>query len=152
MQWTHYNNLRVSKDASFEEIRQSYRKLISLHHPNRAQAHERAEKNRICKIINHSYKILSDPRTRALYDEKLQQQEDLFANIKNVDDYAHTHSWHTSPHYGHHTSKYNSEETYEILRNIREKAMPFIKDFIIFFFSTIIILILAVISLIRRGF
>jgi molecular chaperone DnaJ len=58
--------LSVSRSATQEEIKTSFRRLASIHHPdknpNDPQAHVRF------KEINASYQVLSDPQRRAMYD------------------------------------------------------------------------------------
>ncbi|QUH03527.1 J domain-containing protein [Saccharopolyspora erythraea] len=61
----YYEVLGVSRDASAEEIQQSYRKLARRYHPDvnsDPQAEERF------KEINEAYDVLSDPETRKRYD------------------------------------------------------------------------------------
>src|SRR3712207_1070732 len=62
-----YKILGVSKGASQEEIRKSYRKLARKHHPDANRDDPEAE-NRF-KEIQHAYEILSNPEKRREYDE-----------------------------------------------------------------------------------
>ena len=59
--------LEISKDASQEEIRRSYRKLARKYHPD-ANPDDRHAEERF-KEIQHAYEILSDPEKRRGYDE-----------------------------------------------------------------------------------
>jgi molecular chaperone DnaJ len=62
-----YKILGVSKEASQEEIRRSYRKLARKHHPDANRDDPKAEER--FKEIQHAYEILSDPEKRREYDE-----------------------------------------------------------------------------------
>src|SRR5215217_6872819 len=62
-----YKVLGVSKGASQEEIRRSYRKLAREHHPDANRDDPKAEER--FKEIQHAYEILSNPKKRRQYDE-----------------------------------------------------------------------------------
>lgn len=62
-----YKILKVSKGASQEDIRRSYRKLAREHHPDANQDNPDAEEQ--FKGIQHAYEILSNPEKRREYDE-----------------------------------------------------------------------------------
>src|ERR687894_405212 len=62
-----YKVLGVSKGASQEEIRRSYRKLARKHHPDANRDDQGAEER--FKEIQHAYEILSNPEKRREYDE-----------------------------------------------------------------------------------
>ena len=62
-----YKVLGVSKGASQEEIRRSYRKLAREHHPDANRDDPKAEER--FKEIQHAYEILSNPEKRREYDE-----------------------------------------------------------------------------------
>jgi DnaJ-class molecular chaperone len=57
---THYDNLKVSKDAPIEVIQAAYRSLAKKYHPDINK--DNPDAARIMKIINSSYEILSDPQ------------------------------------------------------------------------------------------
>ena len=63
----YYEILEVSKTASADEIKKSYRKLAMKYHPDRNQGNKEAEAK--FKDINQAYDILKDEQKRAAYDK-----------------------------------------------------------------------------------
>jgi molecular chaperone DnaJ len=61
-----YKILEVSKTASDEEIKKSYRKLAMKYHPDRNKDDPAAEAK--FKEISEAYDVLKDPEKRAAYD------------------------------------------------------------------------------------
>ncbi|MEI6000084.1 DnaJ domain-containing protein, partial [Paraburkholderia bengalensis] len=70
---SHYDNLKVSRDAPQEVIRAAYKTLSQKYHPDRRIDDPDAE--RVMKIINASYAVLSDPAQRKEHDEWLARKE-----------------------------------------------------------------------------
>lgn len=70
---THYDNLKVSRDAPIEVIRAAYRSLSQKYHPDKNNDSE--ESIRIMRIINDSYDVLSNPGTRLSHDEWIRKSE-----------------------------------------------------------------------------
>ena len=62
-----YKVLEVSKEASQDEIRRSYRRLARKFHPDANPGDKKAEER--FKEIQHAYEILSRPEKRREYDE-----------------------------------------------------------------------------------
>lgn len=62
----HYEVLGVSRTATSEEIKVSFRKLAAQHHPDKNAGDPQAAVR--FKEINASYQVLSDPQRRAMYD------------------------------------------------------------------------------------
>lgn len=77
MSKTHYEVLEVSPTSSSTEIRASYRRLVSRHHPDRSPSPESA---RILNAVMLSYEVLSDPIRRANYDTALEHERVKKAN------------------------------------------------------------------------
>lgn len=57
---THYDNLKVSREAPMVVINAAYKALCQTYHPDKYQGHKE-EAERIFKIIVQSYGVLSDP-------------------------------------------------------------------------------------------
>jgi curved DNA-binding protein CbpA len=70
---SHYDNLKVSRDAPQEVIRAAYKTLSQKYHPDRRIDDPDAE--RVMKIINASYAVLSDPVQRKEHDDWLARKE-----------------------------------------------------------------------------
>lgn len=70
---THYDNLKVARDASPEQIRASYRTLTRKHHPDRNP--DNADAERVMSVINVAYGVLSDPTKRSEHDRWIAQAE-----------------------------------------------------------------------------
>lgn len=66
---THYDNLKVSRDAPIEVIQAAYRSLALKHHPDRTGG--APESDATMKAINAAYEVLSDPVARARYDQSM---------------------------------------------------------------------------------
>ncbi len=62
-----YEILNVSKNASEDEIKKSYRKLAMKYHPDQNKGDKAAEKK--FKEVSAAYEILKDPEKKAAYDQ-----------------------------------------------------------------------------------
>ncbi len=62
----YYNILGVSKDASEEQIKKSYRKIAMEYHPDRNPGNKEAEER--FKSASEAYEVLRDPQKREIYD------------------------------------------------------------------------------------
>lgn len=62
-----YSILGLSRGATADEIKKSYRKLASKLHPDKNPGNKSAESQ--FKEVNRANEVLSDPKKRALYDE-----------------------------------------------------------------------------------
>lgn len=63
----YYQILGVARTASAEEIKQAFRKLARLHHPDVAKNKAAGEAK--FKELNEAYEVLGDPEKRQRYDE-----------------------------------------------------------------------------------
>ncbi len=66
---TYYDVLGVARNAPLEVIKIVYRMFSQKHHPDKNQGSESAE--RMMKVLNEAYSVLSDPVKRAAYDAEL---------------------------------------------------------------------------------
>ena len=62
-----YEILGVSKKASDDEIKKSYRKLAMKYHPDRNKSNKESERK--FKEVSAAYEALKDPQKRAAYDQ-----------------------------------------------------------------------------------
>ena len=62
----YYELLEVSRSATGDDIKKSYRRLAMKYHPDRNQGDKEAELK--FKEINEAYEILKDDQKRAAYD------------------------------------------------------------------------------------
>jgi curved DNA-binding protein CbpA len=69
---THYDNLRVARDASTQVIRAAYRSLAQKYHPDRNPA---PDAQQVMRVLNEAWAILSDPARRREHDEWISEQE-----------------------------------------------------------------------------
>ncbi len=69
---THYDNLKVRRDAPLGVIKASYRKLSQKYHPDRNPDPKALE---IMKMINQAWDVLSDPERRAMHDRAIAELE-----------------------------------------------------------------------------
>ena len=62
---TYYETLCVKPDASADEIKSGYRRMVKQWHPDVCHDPDATE---IFRAVQHAYEILSNPRTKARYD------------------------------------------------------------------------------------
>lgn len=72
---THYDNLQVVENASMEVIKGAYRYLSQKWHPDK-NPDNRETAERITKIINEAYEVLSDPVQRQQHDNWIREQRE----------------------------------------------------------------------------
>jgi curved DNA-binding protein CbpA len=69
---THYDNLKVARNAPPEVIRAAYKSLSQMYHPDRNPGD--AQATRVMAIINSSYDVLSNPDRRREHDKWISRQ------------------------------------------------------------------------------
>ena len=74
---THYDNLKIARDAPPEIIRAAYKALCHQYHPDLHSGNPDAD--RIMKTINIAYEVLMDPIKRKEHDKWFEQQERTLA-------------------------------------------------------------------------
>jgi curved DNA-binding protein CbpA len=77
---THYDNLKVARNAPPEVIRAAYKTLSQKYHPDRNP--NSADAIRIIQIINIAYEVLSDPVKRREHDEWIARAETQSEGVK----------------------------------------------------------------------
>ncbi len=70
---THYDNLKVARNAPPEVIRAAYKSLSQRYHPDRNQ--DSSSATRVFQMINTAYDVLSDPVKRREHDAWIAQGE-----------------------------------------------------------------------------
>ena len=73
VQKTHYDTLKVSRDAPIEVIRAAYRVLSQKYHPDRHPEDSAAADT--MGLLNQAYEVLSDPERRRAHDAWIRQVE-----------------------------------------------------------------------------
>jgi hypothetical protein len=68
---TYYEILGIRPDASPEELREAYLRLMKRHHPDRQATADDANQAHVAPLLNRCYELLRDPRSRAAYDAQL---------------------------------------------------------------------------------
>jgi len=109
----HYDTLNVSRAASQAEIKQAYRRLVKLFHPD---SNKTTDKEHIIRI-NAAYEVLSDVQSRQSYD----RQQNIRASsppreqsYRQQRDTAATQQYHTSRRRGQNAD----EQVQEWLRQV----------------------------------
>ena len=71
---THYDNLKVARNAPDSVIRAAYKALMQQYHPDKYDGAE-VQALRITKIIDDAYELLIEPVRRAEHDKWIDEQE-----------------------------------------------------------------------------
>lgn len=72
---THYDNLKVSRDAPLEVIKAAYKALTLMYHPDRNTSDPHATQT--MQTINAAFEVLSDKDRRDDHDRWILEQERL---------------------------------------------------------------------------
>jgi len=86
----HYQILQVNHQATPQEIKQSYRRLVKEFHPD-SQAWSASHEKII--EINAAYEVLADPQRRSRYDQQLSLSNDVFAAQRRTNRSAEAQSY-----------------------------------------------------------
>ena len=69
--YEYYTLLNVGRNADQDEIKRAYRRLCRIYHPDRYQDEQKQKTaTELFRRIQEAYKILSDPRTKSIYDKR----------------------------------------------------------------------------------
>jgi len=71
---THYDNLKVTRDAPASVIKAAYKALCQTFHPDKFQG-STEEAERVIRLVNVSYAVLIDPVKRAGHNAWIREQE-----------------------------------------------------------------------------
>jgi molecular chaperone DnaJ len=63
----HYENLNVNKNSTLKEIKESYLKLIQIHHPDKQSIKDHDK----FISIQESWEVLKNEKDRNIYDQNL---------------------------------------------------------------------------------
>lgn len=69
---THYDNLKVTRNAPLEVIKAAYRAMAQKYHPD---VNPLPGTDHVMKLVNEAWTVLSDPIKRAEHDERIKNQE-----------------------------------------------------------------------------
>ena len=86
----YYEILQVSTQATQAEVKQAYRRLAKLFHPDSQR--ETANHERIVKL-NQAYEVLGDARRRRSYDQKIFSQDSYQASTQRQSRNAHAQQY-----------------------------------------------------------
>jgi len=70
---THYDNLKVTRNAPVEVIRAAYRAMAQKYHPD---INSSPTANNTMKLLNEAWEVLSDPLKRAEHDKWILEEEE----------------------------------------------------------------------------
>ena len=70
---THYDNLKVARQAPQEVIRAAYKALSQKYHPDKNPGNAKAA--RVMALLNSAYDTLADPQRRREHDEWIAAEE-----------------------------------------------------------------------------
>lgn len=68
---THYDILEIESSATTAEVRQAFKKLALVYHPDKRPEAERTDAANNFKLLQAAYEVLSDPAARKCYDVRM---------------------------------------------------------------------------------
>jgi curved DNA-binding protein CbpA len=77
---THYDNLKIARNAPDSIIRSAYKILMQQYHPDKYTGNME-DGIKISKMINDAYNVLIDPVKRAKHDQWILEQEDQLKSV-----------------------------------------------------------------------
>ena len=83
----YYEILGISPNADEKEIKEAYKKLVLIYHPDKVPPEKKKEAEEYFKKINEAYETLIDPEKRELYNEVLKQFREEKEEIRYSDIY-----------------------------------------------------------------
>ena len=75
----HYDTLKITTHATQAEIKQAYRRLVKIFHPD---SNQKITDNEQIIRVNAAYEVLSDSKSRLNYDEKLRHSQQEFHHVR----------------------------------------------------------------------
>lgn len=120
---THYETLHVSRTASPTDIKAAYRQQCQKWHPDK-NPENYAEAEKLTKIINGAYEVLSDPSRRKQYDATLTSHEHINRS-PNRSANQQAHAYAARQRASERARRWAAEE---IRRNASERMQPFTKN------------------------
>lgn len=125
----YYKILEVDKDASPEVIEKAYKALVKKYHPDLQESNMRQNAEERIKLINEAYEVLSNPISKAKYDETLSKTEHseedfnrLSKENKNLHDEINNLKYHSNVNYN--NTQQNSYQQVD-LQNEYEKQLKY---------------------------
>lgn len=88
---THYDNLKIARDAPPEVVRAAYKALCHKFHPDRNGGSPRATQT--FQLINTAYEVLSDPDRRQQHDAWIARAEASNAGARSAPSPGSTRPW-----------------------------------------------------------
>ncbi|MDD2724013.1 MAG: J domain-containing protein [Methylovulum sp.] len=115
---THYDNLKVARNAPVNIIKAAYKALWQTYHPDKFQG-GKEEAERIMKIVTASYAVLSDPVTRAKHDAWILEQEAKTSQQNEKPEYSEIKNSSEQQFHkrAYEHKNYSEEDLYEIAGN-----------------------------------
>lgn len=86
----YYKTLGVEKDASAEDIKKAYRKLVRQYHPDVSKHKDATEKT---KELNEAYDVLGDAEKRLAYDDLGRRGQQTSEGFRPPPDWASQHDY-----------------------------------------------------------
>lgn len=90
MDKNYYDILQVNQNASPEIIEKAYKTLAKKYHPDLQPEENKKQAEEILKDINEAYEILSNPTSKADYDNSLKERyvsEEDYENLYNQNEF-----------------------------------------------------------------